>query len=203
MTGAPAAGGTKAGHPGDHSPRRYPETMPDCDGARAGRPRHESRAGTAGPMAAIALRPATPADSEFCYRLHRAAMGEYITAIWGWDEERQRGFHNRGFAPGRWQIISAGGTDVGMIHVEYRPTETVLSRIEIHPDHQGQGIGAYLISVLIEEARHKGQDLVLEVLAVNRRAQALYQRLGLTEVARHGDNNIKIVMRTVPPRPPP
>ena len=36
---------------------------------------------------AIALRPATPADAEFCYQLHKAAMGEYITAIWGWDEQ--------------------------------------------------------------------------------------------------------------------
>ncbi len=32
-------------------------------------------------MTSIALRPVTPADSEFCYRLHRAAMGEYITAV--------------------------------------------------------------------------------------------------------------------------
>ena len=154
-------------------------------------------------MTPIALRPATPADSEFCYRLHRAAMGEYITAVWGWDEERQRGFHDRGFTPGRWQIITVGGTDAGMIHVEYRPTEICLSRIEIHPDHKGRGIGSRLIGALIEEARGKGQDLVLEVLSVNRRAQALYRRLGLTEVARHGDNNIKITMRAMPPRLPP
>ena len=46
----------------------------------------------------------------------------------------------------------------------------------------------------------KGQDLVLDVLAVNRRAQVPYQRLGMTEVARHGDNNIKITMRSVLPR---
>ena len=27
-------------------------------------------------MTGIALRPATPADSEFCFQLHKAAMGE-------------------------------------------------------------------------------------------------------------------------------
>ena len=37
-------------------------------------------------MTPVALRPATSADSEFCFQLHKAAMGEYITAIWGWDE---------------------------------------------------------------------------------------------------------------------
>jgi len=146
-------------------------------------------------MTSVALRPATPADSEFCYQLHKAAMGDYITAIWGWDEQVQQGFHARGFNPGRWQIITAGGADIGMLDIEYRPGEIYLSRIEICPGHQGRGIGSRLISALADEARQKGQDLVLDVLTVNHRAQALYQRLGMTEAARHGDRNIKITMR--------
>jgi len=150
-------------------------------------------------MTGIGLRPATPADSEFCFGLHKAAMGGYITAIWGWDEQRQRDFHARSFNPGRWQIITADGTDIGMIDVEHRPAEIYLSRIEISPDHQGRGIGTRLIRALLDEARQNGQDLVLDVLTVNRRAQALYQRLGMTEVARHGDGNIKITMRSSRP----
>jgi ribosomal protein S18 acetylase RimI-like enzyme len=149
-------------------------------------------------MTTIELRPATDADSEFCYQLHKAAMGDYITAVWGWDEQAQRDFHARVFNPGRWQIITAGGADAGMLHVEYRPGEIYLGRIEIHPDYQGRGIGTRLISALADEAGQKGQDLVLDVLAVNHRAQALYQRLGMKEVARHGDSNIKITMRLTP-----
>ena len=144
----------------------------------------------------VALRSATPADSEFCYQLHKAAMGGYITTIWGWDDQVQRDFHTRAFSPGHWQIITAGGADIGMINVEYRPAEIYLARIEICPDHQGHGIGAHLISALLDQARQKGHDLVLDVLAVNHRAQALYQRLGMHEVARHGDGNIKITMRS-------
>jgi ribosomal protein S18 acetylase RimI-like enzyme len=151
-------------------------------------------------MTSIALRPATPADSEFCYQLHQAAMGDYIAAIWGWDEQVQRDFHTRAFNPGRWQIITADGADAGMLDVEYRPGEIYLSRIEICPDHQGHGIGTRLISALIDEATQKGQDLVLDVLTVNHRALALYQRLGMTEVARHGDGKIKITMRSAQPR---
>lgn len=150
-------------------------------------------------MTSVALRPATSADSEFCFQLHKAAMGGYITAIWGWDEQRQRDSHTRSFNPRRWQIITAAGTDIGMIDVEYRPAEIYLSRIEISPDHQGHGIGTRLVSALIDEARRNGQDLVLDVLTVNHRAQALYQRLGMTEVARHGDN--KITMRFPPAGP--
>lgn len=150
-------------------------------------------------MTPVTLRPATPADSEFCFQLHKAAMGEYITTIWGWNEQRQRDSHTRKFNPRRWQIITVGGTDIGMIDVEYRPAEIYLSRIEIHPNYQGRGIGTRLTSALLDEARHKGQDLVLDVLTVNHRAQALYQRLGMTEVARHGDGNIKITMRSARP----
>lgn len=150
-------------------------------------------------MTPVALRPATPADSEFCYQLHKAAMGGYVAAIWGWDEQAQREYHVRAFNPGQWQVITAGGADIGILDVERRPGEIYLARIEIHPDHQGHGIGTRLVSALLDEARQNGQDLVLDVLAVNHRAQDLYQRLGMTEIARHGDSNIKITMRSARP----
>jgi ribosomal protein S18 acetylase RimI-like enzyme len=150
-------------------------------------------------VTAIDLRAASDTDSEFCYQLHEAAMGAYVTAIWGWDDQTQRDFHARAFNPGRWQIITYGGVDIGMLDVEYRPGEIYIARIEISPDHQGLGIGTRLISALIDEAGRKGQALALDVLTVNERARALYRRLGLTEVARHGDNNIKIAMRYAQP----
>ena len=149
-------------------------------------------------MAPVGLRPATAADSEFCYQLHKAAMGGYITATWGWDEQVQRCFHARAFDPGHWQVITVGGADAGMLNVEYRPGEIYLARIEVHPDYQGRGIGTRLISALAGEARQAGQALVLEVLAVNHRARILYERLGMTEVARDGDSNTKVTMRLTP-----
>lgn len=154
-------------------------------------------------MTAIDLRPTTSADSEYCFQLHKAAMGAYITAIWGWDEQIQRDFHARAFTPDRWQIITADGTEVGMLDVEHRPTDIYLARIELHPDHQGRGIGSQLIRSLLHQARQQGQDLTLDVLVVNQRAQALYRRLGLHEVTRHGENDIKIRMSTEPPQPGP
>jgi len=99
-------------------------------------------------------------------------MGDYVTAIWGWDEQVQRGFHARVFSPGRWQIITADGEDIGMLDVEHRPGEICLARIELDPRCQGRGIGTRLITALIEEAARKGQDLALGVLAVNHRALA-------------------------------
>jgi ribosomal protein S18 acetylase RimI-like enzyme len=169
-----------------------PEPSHAAEPARA-----ESRLGPAGGAArAVALRPATPADDEFCWQLHKAAMGGYIAAIWGWDEQKQRRSQTRSFSPGRWQVITVDGADAGMLDVVREPGQTYLSRIEILPRFQGQGIGTRLIGELIDEAARQGQDFVLEVLTVNERAQALYRRLGLTEVARRGD--VKITMRLRP-----
>ncbi|MDQ0958742.1 ribosomal protein S18 acetylase RimI-like enzyme [Streptomyces sp. B4I13] len=130
-------------------------------------------------------------------------MSAYIKAIWGWDEQIQRDFHARAFTADGWQIITADGTEAGMLHIEHRLTDVYLARIEIHPDHQGRGIGSQLIRSLLHQARQQGRDLTLDVLVVNQRAQALYQRLGLHEVTRHGENNIKIRMSTKPPQPDP
>lgn len=146
----------------------------------------------------ITLRPAVASDSEFCFRLHKAAMGSYVAAVWGCDEQAQREFHTRAFDPGSWQIISAGGADAGMISVDCGPGEIYLSRIELLPKYQGRGIGAGLVRELLDEAARHGQELALDVLAVNERARALYRRLGLREVGRHGEGGIKIAMRSGP-----
>lgn len=149
-------------------------------------------------MTSVALRPAVPADQEFCYRLHKTAMGEYITAIWGWDEQAQRGFHARGFRPGHWQIITVDGEDAGMLVVEYQPDAVYLGRIELLPGYRSRGIGAGLIRTLIAEAHRRGQPFELDVLAVNHRAQALYQRLGLHGVPRSDGDPLRLRMRSAP-----
>jgi ribosomal protein S18 acetylase RimI-like enzyme len=147
-------------------------------------------------MTVISLRPATRADDEFCYQLHKAAMGGYVAAVWGWDEQVQREYHARAFKPRRWQIITVNGTDAGMLSVEYRPDEVYLARIELRPGLQGRGIGTRIINALRAAARQRGQDLVLDVLVVNERARALYERLGLTEVAPISEGDVKVSMRS-------
>ncbi|QPP09208.1 GNAT family N-acetyltransferase [Streptomyces bathyalis] len=149
-------------------------------------------------MTAIGLRLVTTADEERCFELHEAAMRPYVEQIWGWDQEAQRAFHAHAFSPDRWQIVTCDGQDAGMLHVEHRPAEIYLSRIELHPDHQGRGIGSRLIRTLLDQARREGKDLTLDVLAINQRARALYLRLGLHQVAPHGENNIKIRMSARP-----
>lgn len=78
-------------------------------------------------------------------------------------------------------------------NVECRAGEVYLARIEICPRYQGRGISSGIIRALIEQAGGQGKDFVLDVLAVNHRARALYRRLGMTETAKPSDT--KITMR--------
>jgi len=79
-------------------------------------------------MTGIPLRPATTADSEFCFQLHTAAMGDYIAAIWWWDKQVQRDFHTRAFNPHRWHpsAVSCHTQHLG----DHRCSLQVASRIE-------------------------------------------------------------------------
>jgi ribosomal protein S18 acetylase RimI-like enzyme len=149
-------------------------------------------------MMIVEFRPATAADSDWCYRLHRAAFHDYVKAIWGWDEPTQRSFHDRGFRPDTTRIITAARTQVGAVSVERTEGVTYLGRITIHPDHQGHGIGTQVLGHVIEQATAHGEPVLLDVLIVNHRAHALYRRLGFCEQYRHGENNIKIRMRRDP-----
>jgi ribosomal protein S18 acetylase RimI-like enzyme len=65
--------------------------------------------------------------------------------------------------------------------VTYRADDVFLAAIEIDPAYQRQGIGAALIRDIIANAGALRLPVRLQVLKVNERARALYQRLGFVE----------------------
>ena len=151
-------------------------------------------------MTDFALRPATDADRGFCFALHKASMGDYVAAIWGWDDAVQREFFDRAWDLANTQIVTVADRDVGILKLERRPEAVYIALVEIHPDHQGSGIGSAIVRQVIADADRRGRPVELDVLNVNTRAQALYRRLGFVEQYRHGDGDIKIRMqRTGPP----
>jgi ribosomal protein S18 acetylase RimI-like enzyme len=143
------------------------------------------------------LRPARPGDQEFLRSLHELSYREHVERVWGWDDGEQAGYFERRFQPERLQIVQASGEDVGVLSVEDRDDELFLADVEIHPRWQGRGIGSSIVRSLQDQARSAGKPLTLQVLHVNTRARALYERLGFGEVWR---DEIRSRMRWRPPR---
>lgn len=137
-------------------------------------------------MTDYALRRATADDSSTLYALHRAALGPYIEAIYGpWDEAAQADFHRRWFSPERVLIIEKAGLLIGVVDYEFHAEHLEVNRISIHPAHQNEGIGAAVLTEIVEQADRRRIPTSLEVFDINP-ARRLYARLGFVEVGSDG-----------------
>jgi GNAT superfamily N-acetyltransferase len=143
----------------------------------------------------IGLRQARNEDAEFLYALHCASMRAYVEAVWGWNDDVQRAYHERTFEPAGTQIVTVDGVDVGVLKVEDRADSRYIGLVEVHPDHQRRGVGRTVVGRVLAAADRIGLPVELDVLAVNTRAYALYARLGFAEQYRHGAGDIRIRMR--------
>ena len=134
------------------------------------------------------LRPATLSDADLCFSLHALAMRPLISQIWGWDEGTQRSYFARSWDPESTQIVLVDGLPRGVLVLkECDADETwigvgqkgtiYLSRIELDPAVQGQGVGTELIEGVKQRAKERGMKVSLEVWAINSQARALYDRL--------------------------
>lgn len=94
-------------------------------------------------------------------------------------------------------IIELDGVPVGRVRVVRWPDRIFLGGIQVHPDHQGRGIGTRLITELIEEARATGRPLRLNVDKINTGARRLYQRLGFVLEAEE-EHELRLVIRPAP-----
>lgn len=127
-----------------------------------------------------ALRPATPADSEWLAALRRLTMRPYVEETWHiWDDAVQRARFDDLQELAKIQIVTVDGRDAGLWHVERTAQDIFLANIQIHPDFQNRGLGSTLILGLMREAHTRRQPLRLQVLKANSRARQLYERLGL------------------------
>jgi ribosomal protein S18 acetylase RimI-like enzyme len=85
--------------------------------------------------------------------------------------------------PGAIGVMLRGVRSESVIHPP-RGDEWMIAHLAAQPDLRGQGIGARMINELLHLGRKAGKSTaVLDVSVENRRAQALYERVGFTIVA--------------------
>ncbi len=122
----------------------------------------------------IEFRQIKTSDFDFLWRLHNAALKDYVTKTWGWDETWQRENFAKTFDPSDGKIIVIDRKDAGFWWVIEKESETLLASIRLLPEHQNQGIGSKIIRDLLEKSE---KPVRLQVLKVNP-ARRLYERLG-------------------------
>ncbi len=130
---------------------------------------------SSGPV--LQLTPADEADFEGLLALRLAAMRESLERAGHFDPQRARERLSRGFNPAHTRHIMADGQLVGFVVVIPRERDWLLDHLYIHPSAQGQGIGSWVLSRVLEEADQRGQAISLTALK-HSDANRLYQRHG-------------------------
>ncbi len=133
-------------------------------------------------MEALKLRQAQATDSEFVFAVKKAAFREYVEQIWGWDDTYQKDLHDRRFTSQDLRIIQFHGTDVGFLATSNTSDTLNVNQLYILLEYQGRGIGAACMKRIIDDANLEQKPVTLQVLKINTRATAFYQRLGFTIV---------------------
>jgi ribosomal protein S18 acetylase RimI-like enzyme len=139
----------------------------------------------------LRLRKATADDSQFAYRIKKAAFKKYVEKVWGWDEEEQCQLHERRFASQDFQVIQVSGIDVGILAMVWQPDCVKVNQMYILPEYQSKGIGAACMMRIIEDASALKLPVRLQVLKVNKRAVKFYKRLGFKII---GESDTHVLM---------
>lgn len=125
----------------------------------------------------IKVIPADESHREFSYQVKKAAMGEYITRIWGWDEKVQEDLHDVDWRQKRPQIILYDDRPIGTIRIINNKDCLDIEQFYILPKYQNKGIGSHLLKHILDDADKTGLSAKLAVLHINP-AISLYQRHG-------------------------
>jgi ribosomal protein S18 acetylase RimI-like enzyme len=145
----------------------------------------------------LTTRPATEEGLPVLFDLHRAVFRAHIEKIWGWDEVWQQRRFREECAESETAVVWFAGRIAGYIQIVLEAERLMLRNVAIHPDVQGQGIGAALVEEMMDRATALGLPVALGVFRTNPRAGVFYERLGFR---RAGENETHVKMEWSPGR---
>lgn len=139
----------------------------------------------------VGLRPEERGDEGLLFELYASTREEEL-AMTGWNNTTRDAFLNmqframrQGYASmfprGEFSIILMDGKPVGRVVVDRSPEEIHVVDIVVSVACRNRGIGATIISRLIEEARQLHKSIRLQVLKTSR-ARQFYKRLGFYKI---------------------
>jgi GNAT superfamily N-acetyltransferase len=142
----------------------------------------------------IKLIPADETYREFSYQVKKVAEGEYITSMFGWDDDVQRGFHDKAWQQQKPDIITYDGKLIGTVAAIESEDCIEIGQFFILPDYQNKGIGTHLLKNILDEADQLRKKVTLKFLK-NNPVESLYIRNGFrlvytSEVAHHMERQV-------------
>ncbi len=101
---------------------------------------------------AVTLRPITPADEAFLFKVYAGTRREELAQA-PWDEAQKRAFltfqfnaqhqhYQSEFANAAFHVILDDDTPLGRLYVDRRADEIRILDIALLPEHRGRGIGS-------------------------------------------------------------
>ena len=131
----------------------------------------------------IQIVPADESHREFSYQVKKAAEGDYIMQLWGWDEKFQRDFHTSDWQQKRPSIILYDNKPIGTIYILENNDYNQIGQFFILPEYQNKGIGSHLLKRILAKADQSGKITKIAYL-INNPVVSLYKRNGfeITEV---------------------
>ena len=144
---------------------------------------------------AISLRPARAEDEAFLYAVYAATRADEL-ALLTWDQAQKDAFltmqftaqhrhYHTYYAGAEFQLVLLNGRPVGRLYVARQADDILLIDIVLLPDYRNAGIGTFLLTDLLAEARQASKPVRLHVEPWNP-ARRLYERLGFNRIAEHG-----------------
>lgn len=126
----------------------------------------------------LVLDPATTADEERLWPLHRAAYRDLTVRTYGaWEDATYRAAFAAHFEADQVRCVLLDDVLVGYVQVAVEPNRMFLVSVVIAPSWQGRGLGAQLLRRIMDEAAGSSLPLELSVYEQNA-ALRLYERLG-------------------------
>ena len=144
---------------------------------------------------ALSLRPARAEDEAFLYAVYATTRADEL-ALLNWDQAQKDAFlamqftaqhrhYHTYYAGADFQLVLLNGQPVGRLYVARQADDILLIDIALLPDYRNTGIGTFLLTGLLVEARQASKPVRLHVEPSNP-ARRLYERLGFTRIAEHG-----------------
>jgi len=138
-------------------------------------------------------RNAEDKDKDEVYELYRTVMKNYISTIWGWEENWQTNDFSAHYNAEEITIVLDDKKFVGYCHVKEKTKYLYIQMLVVIPAYQNKGIGKHLLESLKDRSNKNSKYISLEVFKINTIAKEFYKRHGFSIV---GETQNSYIMKS-------